>query len=345
MGRTLQRLAVCAATGIGGAIALRALLRRARRISFRDRVILITGGSRGLGLVLARELAREGARLAICARDTAELTRAQADLQQFSDDVFVRVCDVTRQEEVESLIQNVEATLGPIDVLINNAGIICVGPTETMTNEDYQSALETHLWAPLYTMQAVLPSMKRRGQGRIVNIASIGGKISVPHLVPYCASKFALVGLSQGMRTELEKDGILVTTVCPGLMRTGSPRHALFKSQHRAEYTWFSISASWPPLSISADRAARKIVNACRHGDPELVISVPAKAAVLFNTLAPQFVSEIMALGNRLLPGPNENTAALKGFESESTLSPSILTILNERAAYRNNEVRHARPK
>jgi NAD(P)-dependent dehydrogenase (short-subunit alcohol dehydrogenase family) len=345
MPRTMQRLAILMAAGIAGGLAFRALLRRSRRISFRDRVVLITGGSRGLGLVLARELAHAGARLAICARDVAELTRAQAELGQIAAEVFVRVCDVTRQDEVKSLVQNVEAALGPIDVLINNAGIICVGPTETMTIEDYKSALETHLWGPLYTIQSVLPSMRRRGQGRIVNIASIGGKISVPHLVPYCASKFALVGLSQGMRAELAKDGILVTTVNPGLMRTGSPRHAMFKSQHRAEYTWFSISASWPPLSISAERAARKIINACRYGDAELVISVPAKMAVLLNSLAPQLIAEVMAVGNRLLPGPNDNTEALKGFESESALSPSWLTVLNERAAYRNNEVRHARPK
>ncbi|MEJ7710408.1 MAG: SDR family oxidoreductase [Pyrinomonadaceae bacterium] len=139
------------------------------------------------------------------------------------------------------MVQRVTETLGGIDVLINNAGLIQVGPLEVMTLEDYEEAMRTHFWAPLYTILAVLPQMRRRQEGRIVNISSIGGKIAVPHLVPYSASKFALVGLSTGLRTELAKDKIVVTTVSPGLIRTGSPRNATFKGKHREEYAWFSI--------------------------------------------------------------------------------------------------------
>src|SRR6185503_4123757 len=122
---------------------------------------------------------------------------------------------------------------------------------------------------------AVLPEMRARREGRIVNITSIGGKISVPHLLPYSASKFALVGLSEGLRAELAKDGIVVTTICPGLMRTGSPRNATFKGQHRAEYAWFSIGDSLPVTAMSADRAARQILTACKRGEAEVVLSVP----------------------------------------------------------------------
>ena len=126
--------------------------------------------------------------------------------------------------------------IGQIDVLVNNAGIIQVGPLDTMTAEDFRRALQTHFWGPLNTILAVLPQMRMRKAGRIVNISSLGGRVSIPHLLPYSASKFALVGLSKGLHSELRKEGITVTTVCPGLMRTGSPRNAEFKGKHRAGY-------------------------------------------------------------------------------------------------------------
>src|SRR5205085_1734915 len=204
-----------------------------------------------------------GARVASCARDAEELERANAELQQLSGDVLAVTCDLTNQVQVEEMIELVRLHLGQIDVLVNNAGVISVGPVELMTLEDYQQAMETNYWGALYTILAVLPEMRARREGRIVNITSIGGKISVPHLVPYSASKFALVGLSEGLRAELMKDGVVVTTICPGLMRTGSPRNATFKGRHRAEYTWFSISDALPLTSISATRAARRIVKAC----------------------------------------------------------------------------------
>jgi NAD(P)-dependent dehydrogenase (short-subunit alcohol dehydrogenase family) len=234
----------------------------------------------------------------------------------------------------------VQARFGGIDVLVNNAGVIQMGPIEVMTHADFENAMNAHFWGPLNTMMAVLPGMRHQKSGRIVNISSIGGKVSVPHLVPYCASKFALTGLSKGLRTELLKDGIAVTTICPGLMRTGSPRNAGFKGKHREEYAWFSIADALPLLSVSAENAARQIVRACQQGRAELVISVPAKIAVLFDSLAPEMMSEVLSLANNVLPeagGIGEREA--KGKESSSAWSPSWLTTLNERAAARNNEV------
>jgi short-subunit dehydrogenase len=189
-------------------------------------------------------------------------------------------------------------------------------------------------------IQAVLPGMRERRDGRIVNIASIGGKISMPHLVPYNASKFALVGLSEGLRAELAKDGVLVTTVCPGLMRTGSPRQAYFKGQHRAEYAWFSISDSLPFVSMSAEQAARQIITACKRGNAEVVLSVPAKLAVTLHDLFPGLAAQILGVINRLLPAPDRiGEAAVQGKDSESPLSPSWLTALGDKAAEDNNEL------
>src|SRR5688500_18964464 len=233
------------------------LLRQLTRYSFADKVVLITGGSRGLGLVLARELAARGAKIAICARDDDELSRAREDLTARGAEVFDAVCDVREQTEVNKLISDVRWRFGRIDVLINNAGVIQVGPLETQTQLDFEDSMRVHFWAAFYAMQAVLPEMKSRREGRIINISSIGGKIAVPHLAPYCASKFALAGLSSALRAELVQDNIYITTVYPGLMRTGSHINALFKGQHRKEFALFSIVNGLPITSVSAEGAAR----------------------------------------------------------------------------------------
>jgi short-subunit dehydrogenase len=301
--------------------------------------VLIAGGSRGLGLVLARDFIREGARVVICARDSAELDRARQQLSA-EGEVLAIECDITDPDDVHRAVQSVYTQFDHIDVLVNNAGIISVGPIESMRIEDFDESMRTHFWGPLHTILEVLPDMQARRSGRIVNISSIGGKISVPHLVPYSASKFALVGLSQGLRAELKKDGILVSTICPGLMRTGSPRNANFKGQHRMEYAWFALSDSLPFLSMDVERAARKIVDACRHGRAEVVLSVPAKLAVKFHDLFPGFTSDLLALENRLLPGEGGiGDRSVKGYDSESAVTLSRITALTREAERRNNQI------
>jgi NAD(P)-dependent dehydrogenase (short-subunit alcohol dehydrogenase family) len=326
-----------------GILAASALIYRAvkPRYSFADKVVLITGGSRGLGLVLARDLADRGAKIAICARDRGELQRAKEDLASYGADIFDVVCDVRDQGQVEEMINDMRSRFGRIDVLINNAGVIQVGPLEAQTQADFEDAMQVHFWGPFYAMQAVLPEMRRRGEGRIVNISSIGGKIAVPHLAPYCASKFALAGLSSALHTELAKDGVFVTTVYPGLMRTGSHINALFKGQHRKEFALFSLANGLPFTSVSAETAATKIIAAAANGDAELVISPQAKAAVKINAMLPKVTSAVMSAVDRLLPsngGVGRGHAT--GLESSSVISPSILTSLVDAASYRNNELK-----
>jgi len=330
-----------AAAGAGALIAGSALLvRRLREYDLRGKTVLITGGSRGLGLLMAREFAQAGARVAICARNNAELERARMDLTRRGAEVLAALCDVTDKAQVSELMEVVRDRFGRIDVLVNNVGVIQVGPMEVMTLEDYDEAMRAHFWAPLYTTLAVLPEMRRRREGRIVNVSSIGGKISVPHLLPYSASKFALVGLSEGLRAELAKDNIAVTTVCPGLMRTGSPRNAFFKGKHRAEYAWFSIGDSLPLTSMNARRAARQIVSACKRGDAEVILSIQAELAVRFHGLFPGITADILGFVNRFLPEPGGiGIHRVKGKDSRSIVSPSWLTALSDKAARENNEV------
>jgi NAD(P)-dependent dehydrogenase (short-subunit alcohol dehydrogenase family) len=336
-------LATALTTAAGAAVAgwvVRGFIRSRRYFDFADKTVLITGGSRGLGLLLARRFIDEGAKVAICARDESELYRARDDLSDRGGNVLAIQCDVTVNEQVAGMIDGVVRHFGSIDVLVNNAGVIQVGPSEHMTLADYEHAMNTHFWAPLYTIEAASPHMRqRRGGGRIVNIASIGGKIAVPHLLPYSASKFALVGLSEGLRAELTKDNIYVTTVCPGLMRTGSPRNADFKGRHEQEYAWFAAADALPFLSISGDRMAGKIIDAARHGDAELIFPLAANVQAKLHGLFPGVTSEVMALSNQFLPGPGGiGTRSAKGYESEA-MQPDFARRRNLQAAQATNEV------
>lgn len=327
--------------GVGiGLLALNTL--RRSRYTLRGKTVAISGGSRGLGLELAREFCRQGARVAICARDADELEEAERDLGSRCSEVVATVCDVTSQSQVQQFVRDVVRRFGGIDVLVNNAGVIQAGPLETMTEDDFEEAMRVHFWGPLYLVLAALPFLRRRDAARIVNIASIGGKIAIPHLVPYCASKFALVGLSEGLRAELAKDRIAVTTVCPGLMRTGSPRHAQFKGKHREEHAWFTIADSLPLLSMSSRRAAMRIVNACRGGKAEVVLSLPAQLATKMQSLLPGATALVAAWANRWLPAPGGiGRASRPGYASQSRWAPSWITTLSDRAAERNNENGH----
>ncbi len=328
-----------AISAIIGALSLgRAALKALRRISFENRVVVITGGSRGLGLALARQLAREGAQLALLARDEEELKTACAELSEHTTAEYF-VCDVRREDEVNCSIAAVLERFGTIDVLINDAGVIQVGPVEDMTVTDFKDTMDNHFFASLYTTLAVLPTMRDKHFGRIVNISSIGGKISVPHLLPYSASKFALAGFSQGLRTEVMKDGINVTTVCPGLMRTGSHLQAEFKGHNNLEYAWFSTLNGLPLLSIAAENAAREIIDGCRNGDAEVILTLPAQLAVKINALFPEQTADVLSLMNRVLPPEGGiGTKKKKGKESQSVLSPNPLTTMIEKAAVKNNQ-------
>jgi NAD(P)-dependent dehydrogenase (short-subunit alcohol dehydrogenase family) len=335
----MRRLGAVAAAGLG-AMAARAIWRRSTQYDLRGRVALVMGGSRGLGLQLARELSSRGARIVLCARDEEELDRARQDLMQRGGVALALPCDITDPVQLGATVEEIEQAWGPVEVLINNAGIVQVGPLDDMTKADFERSMATHFWGPLHAVMAVLPSMQARGGGRIVNISSIGGKIGVPHLIPYCASKFALTGFSEALRAELSPHGIKVTTVCPGLMRTGSPFHATFKGKQRAEYGWFVVSDSLPLLTIGAPRAARKIIDACQSGRAELVLTPAAKIAIAIEGVAGGLVARAMEIAARLLPKSDESGGeGVQGKDIQSRWTQSRLTALTRAAAKANNEL------
>src|SRR5258707_7398564 len=308
--------------------------------SLRGKVALITGGSRGLGLVLARHICGQGGNVALIARDPDELARAKADLAPRGAVLTIQ-CDLLDTAQIDAAVRHIIDRFGKIDILINCVGIIEVGPLEHMNREDFECAMRLHFWAPYDLVSRIVPEMRTLGGGRIVNISSIGGKIAVPHLAPYSVSKFALTGFSDAIRAELACDNIHVTTVAPGMMRTGSHVNAKFKGKHDMEFAWFAASAGAPLISMNADRAERKILAACRRGQPSLTLTFAARGAILGNALFPNLTGHMMKVVNRFLPRAVDEAGneSLPGSQLHR-LIPEWVARLLDRATVRNNEGR-----
>lgn len=335
----MKRSSLLALGAIGvGAWAISRAMRKG--FSFAGKSVLITGGSRGLGFVIARFLSAEGARVALLARDANELARARDKITKAGGEAITVVCDLLDRAQTESAVEKVANRFGTIDVLINNAGIIEVGPLGHMQREDFERSMNLHFWAPFNLMRKAVPHMRRAGGGRIVNISSIGGKLATPHMAPYSAGKFALVGLSDSIRAELALDNIHVTTVTPGLMRTGSHVNAKFKGDYAAEYAWFSLAATTPIVSINDEQAAARIIEACRLGQPALIMPLNARIGIAGNAVFPNLTGHLMKLVNRLLPRPTNSAGnqLRSGFEASRIQGNGWLSRFTNRMAQRNNE-------
>jgi len=321
--KTRDKVALGLLAGAGALWGARVLLRGRRRITLDDRVVIITGGTSGHGLLVARYAAEQGARIVLAARKPEELRAAEHDLLTAgARDVLAVPTDITDEAQVRALVARALDRFGRIDILVNNAGTILVGPMEAMTLEDYRRVLATNFWGALYCTLAVLPAMRAQGMGRIANVDSIGGLVAAPHLLPYTISKFALTGLTKGLRAELAKDNIFVTGIYPGTMRTGGHTHAWFKGDHQAEYTWFGISDTAPLASISAERVARTLWRAILDGDPQVIIGWHARAAAALEQLAPNWSAEFLALMNQLLPPPtNLDAPAIQGQDLQGKIA------------------------
>jgi len=301
------------ATGLAATAAAYLLLPKKESAKPR-KVVVITGGSRGLGLALAERYARAGAYLVLAARDEDELASARQTLLdrralRHEDDILLVSADLTDSDQAAGLIQSALGAFGKIDILINNAGIIEVGPIEDQPLDAFYRAMDVNFFAALHTTHAALPYLLSRPRNTpdasIVNIASIGGKFAMPHMLPYVASKFALTGFSEGLHAELRHKGIRVTTVCPGLMRTGGEAHAKFTGQVAREKAWFNVAAKTPILAASAKRAADRIFHAVAAGRAEITITPQAWLAARFNGLHPETTQFAAALVNHwILPAP-----------------------------------------
>jgi short-subunit dehydrogenase len=325
---------LAALASVAGVVAARQVGSRLGGMDLQGRVVLITGASRGLGFALAEEFTRRGARLVICGRDAEHLAGAKDELVRQGAEVVAQPCDVSDPEQVDRLLVTAREAYGGVDVIVNNAGVIAVGPAQHQRLDDYHEQMGVMFWGVLHTTLAALPDMVARGEGRVVNITSIGGKISVPHLLPYSCAKSAAAAFSEGLHAELSGTGVRVTTVVPGLMRTGSHRNAWFKGRREAEYTWFALLAASPVTAMNPRRAARRIVNATARGEAEVLLGVKTHLAVRFHGLFPGTTIRLLRLVGRLLPRPGgAGEEPAPGHELERPLTMSPLTAAGRRSA------------
>ncbi len=321
-----KRLALVPAMA-SGYLLTRLLIESTNPQSFRGQSAIITGGSRGLGLALARELVNENCNVTLLARDEDELKRAKKELDKFNrGEVHIVVCDITDNVQLSKAIHEAADLYDGVDLLINNAGAIVVGPWESMTQQDFEAQMNVHLYATMNSIRVALPFLRQKTSAkRIVNICSMGGRVAVPHMLPYDTSKFALSGFSQGLATELYDEGISVTTVYPGMMRTGSPIQAVFKGEHEKEFAWFQAADVIPGFSTSARDAAKEIIQAARERRFELMPFLPAKLRLGLASFFPELVAYTMVLLNRLLP-QGQSGEYKTGAQSREIFDKSILT-------------------
>lgn len=303
--------------GLLGLFLIRTLIHFFNKMPLKGKVVLITGGSRGIGLCLANRIAQENATVIICARSNEELDEVKRKIKSEGKVIHSFVCDVTNQQQVSQMVQMVHDCFGKIDLLINNAGVIEVGHFKSMDEKDFQEALAVDFWGSVQTTFEVLPEMILRREGRIATISSIGGIVPIPHLLPYSSAKFAIRGFSEGLSTEASSYGVKVITINPGLMRTGSFLNARIKAQHEKEYTWFSLASTLPLFSMDTERAAKKILRAIRLGKRTVTLGFPAQSLRLIYAFFPSTTLRVLSWVNRIFPGPNETSGFLPFFGRE----------------------------
>jgi NAD(P)-dependent dehydrogenase (short-subunit alcohol dehydrogenase family) len=307
---------------------------------FKGKIAVVTGGARGLGLAISRRLAHAGATVVLVSRSEHQLRSAVDDLRRGGHSASFHVCDVTDSDAVHGTIRQIVSEFGGIDVLVNAAGVIGVTPFAHATAADFELSLQTHFWGPYYTITAALPSLSRR-RGRVINISSIGGRIAVPHLLPYSVGKFALCALSDGLNAELADRGVSVLTVTPGLMRTGSYRNVTVRGQHRAEATWFALASATPLTAVDASQAASQIVQSAIRREARLTIGGQARLAEVASAIAPELSARLARTATRLLPAPQHSREAGEAKQSADldlgwvthVLPTTIAAEMNQRIA------------
>ncbi len=285
---------------------------------------------------MAQEFGAQGCRIAVCARDQQEIDIALADLALRGIEAEGFPCDVTKDADLDQLIARVTAKFGSIDILVNNAGLIQVSPVQDLQHQDFEEAMNLMFWAPVNLTLKVLPKLRAQGGGHVINISSVGGRVAIPHLLPYCCAKFALTGFSTGLSSELDSEQIHVLTVTPGLMRTGSYLQAEFKGKRETEFAWFSLVGNIPGVSVPVSQAARNIREALENRETSCTVSLPAKLLIQSEALLPEATRTVMQMVNSyVLPAAGGNTEAAKGKQLNKRWGSlfQLLTSLGRNAA------------
>jgi short-subunit dehydrogenase len=249
--------------------------------SLSGKVVIVTGASMGIGEAIARVFSAEGARLALAARS---LDKLEALARSLPGEALPLRTDMSRPEEARAMIQKTADHFGRIDVLINNAAVGMYASVADMTPEQFEKLVATNWVGPVHAIQAAVPYMRRQGGGQIINISSVAGKVALPWMGAYCASKFALNALSDSLRMELRNENIHVLSVCPGRVKTPFTQNAYKDVATRPLY----------PGGISAERVARAVLRASRKRKREIVVPAHNRLFPWFHSLFPGWVDRMM---------------------------------------------------
>lgn len=253
----------------------------------KNKVVIITGASSGIGEALARLFASEGAKLSLAARSQDKLETLARSL---GPDAMPIRTDMTKPAAIREMVQLTAERFGRVDILINNAGVGIYGAFADTPPEQIEHLVATNWLGPVHAIQAVLPYMRKQRAGQIINISSVAGKISIPWMSTYCSTKFALNALSYGLRMELAEENIQVVSVCPGRIKTPFTDNAFKDAQ----------TSPLRPGGISAERVARAVLRASLHNKREIVVPVSNRSFIWFHGLFAPFADLTMV---RILRG------------------------------------------
>lgn len=252
-------------------------------MDFKDKVVLITGASSGIGRASAIQFAKKGANIILVSRSHEKLDQVAKNLKKFNVSTFVCVCDVSDKSQVKKMSEMVLEKYGTIDILVNNAGFAIYGSVSKLTIEEIESQMETNYFGMIYCIKNFLPAMIKKKSGHIVNVASVAGSFGLPGIASYCATKFAMLGFSEGLKHELKGTGVGITVVSPIMVRTNFFDHKSFEKMPK-----------YSPTSLSAETVAKAILRAANSPRLEIIVPSIVRIAVWIKTTFPYLINPIL---------------------------------------------------
>jgi len=253
-------------------------------MNFENKVVVITGASSGIGEAAAEKFAKKGANIVLVARRKEKLEQVEKNLSKYSIKTLIQVCDVSDKEQVKQMSEKVIETFSKIDILVNNAGFVIYGKIKELSIEDIESQMQTNYFGTIYCTKSFLPHLLKQNSGHIVNVASVGGSFGVPGIASYCATKFAILGFSEGLHHELHDTNVGVTVVSPIMVRTSLFDHPSFKN-----FTKFATG-----ISLSSETVANAIVKATNSSRLEIVVPSVVRIGIWFKQTFPFFINPII---------------------------------------------------
>jgi hypothetical protein len=253
-------------------------------MNFKNKVVVITGASSGIGEAAAEKFAKKGANIVLVARRKDKLEQVKKKLSKYPIEILVQVCDVSDKQQVKQMSETVIDTFSQIDVLVNNAGFVIYGKVEELSIEDIESQMQTNYFGMINCTKYFLPYFLKQNSGHMVNVASVGGSFGVPGIASYCATKFAMLGFSEGLQHELHGTNVGVTVVSPIMVRTALFDHPSFKN--------FTKHATG--ISLSSETVANAIIKAANSSRLEIVVPSVVRIGIWLKHTFPFLINPLL---------------------------------------------------